>query len=194
MGDTVGAVVLAAGQSERFESGNKLLASVDGRPIVGHAAETVRASTVDSIVAVVGYEADRIRETLPGVETVRNEQYSEGQSTSVATGVVAARERGWDATLFMLGDMPFVDPASVDTVVAAYRDGDGTVCAPAWEGQRGNPALFDWRHYEALADVTGDTGGRSLVVEYGTLVAVDDPGVRRDIDRRTDLDGDGSRK
>lgn len=188
---TVGGVLLAAGESTRFGEENKLLAAVDGEPVVRHAAETLVAA-LPSVVAVLGHEADRVRTALDplDVETVTNDRYREGQSTSVAIGVDAAREHGWDAVVFGLGDMPAVDPETVETLVGAYRDGAGTVLFPTHDGKRGNPVLFDRTHYDDLAAVEGDRGGREIVRELGTAVPVDDPGVRRDVDEPGDLPGE----
>ena len=190
MARTVGGVLLAAGLGTRFEGGNKLLAEVDGEPVVRRAASTLAGTPLDGIVAVLGHEAEAVRTVLEELDlaTRHNEDYNRGQSTSVATGVEAARERGWDAAVFALGDMPFIDPGTVDRLLAAYARGTESVLAPAHEGTRGNPVLFDSQHFDALADVTGDRGGRDIVADVGTLVAVDDPGVRRDVDRRRDLD------
>lgn len=187
----VGGVLLAAGESTRFGEDNKLLAEVDGRPVVRRAAEAL-AAAVPTVVAVVGYEADRVRAALDplDVETVSNDRYSEGQSTSVAAGVEAARRHDWAAVVFGLGDMPLVDPETVETLVAAYRDGQGTVLFPSYEGTRGNPVLFDHAHYDELAAVEGDRGGREVVREHGVPVAVDDPGIRRDVDDPGDLPGE----
>jgi molybdenum cofactor cytidylyltransferase len=191
---TVGGVVLAAGQGTRFEGGNKLLANVDGTPIVRRAAEMLRRSAVDELLAVVGHEADRVTEALADLDvSVRhNDDYAAGQSTSVRTGVDAARDADWDAVVFMLGDMPFVRPSTVDALRTAYESGDGTIVAPAYEGQRGNPVLFGRRHYDALATVSGDRGGRRLIEtnENAVLVDTDDPGVTRDVDYRADLASD----
>jgi len=188
----IGGVVLAAGGGTRFEGGNKLLAEVDGSPIVERATETVRRSAVEEVVAVVGHEADRVSAAIDGLAdgVRRNEDYAAGQSTSVRVGVHAAGERGWDAVVFMLGDMPFVRPATVDALLDAYASGDGTIVAPAFEGQRGNPVLFGREHYDALADVSGDRGGRRLIETHddAVLVDVDDPGVTRDVDVRGDLE------
>lgn len=187
----VGGVVLAAGRGSRFDGGNKLLAEVDGSPIVERATETLCRSGVDEVVAVVGHEADRVTAAVDRLVGAvrRNENYAAGQSTSVRVGVDAARERNWDAVVFMLGDMPFVHPSTVDAVLNAYASGDGTIVAPAHDGQRGNPVLFGRPHYDALADVSGDRGGRKLVEthEDAVLIAVDDPGAVRDVDRRDDL-------
>lgn len=188
----VGAVLLAAGESNRFEGGNKLLASVDGTPIVRRTAETLAESGVDGVVVVVGHDAGRVRDALDGTDVVfrDNPDYAEGQSTSVREGVGAARERGWDATVFALGDMPFVDGNSVDSLLESYADGEGSIVAAAYEGKRGNPVLFDRQHFGTLADVTGDVGGRRLVEEHDDAVLVEtgDPGVTRDVDYEADLE------
>ncbi|MEF8784279.1 MAG: nucleotidyltransferase family protein [Haloarculaceae archaeon] len=180
---------MAAGMGTRFEGGNKLLAEIDGEPIVRRAARTLVESSVSEVVAVLGHQADAVEDAIQGLGLALryNDRYEEGQSTSVAVGVDAARERGWDAAVFALGDMPFVDRESVDRLVRAYVKGAGRVLAPEHDGTRGNPVLFDSQHFDALADVTGDRGGREIVASEGTLVPVDDAGVLYDIDRRDDI-------
>jgi molybdenum cofactor cytidylyltransferase len=51
--------------------------------------------------------------------------------------------------------------------------------------------LFDRSHFDALADVSGDRGGREILRsgEGVALVETGDPGVRRDVDTRADLSG-----
>jgi molybdenum cofactor cytidylyltransferase len=190
-GQRVGAVLLAAGLGSRFEGGNKLLTPVDGTPLVRHAAETVLDAAVADVVVIVGHDRESVRDALSGlpVSFRANPDYAEGQSTSVRAGVEAARERNWDATVFALGDMPFVSPTSVDALLDRYARGDVSIAAAAHAGQRGNPVLFDSTHYETLADVRGDVGGRQLIEEREdvALVETDDPGVTRDIDDEADL-------
>jgi molybdenum cofactor cytidylyltransferase len=187
-GATVAGVLLAAGTSSRFGERNKLLAAVDGESVVRRAAETLLASGVDPVVVVLGHEADRVRAALAGLDVafVENPDYREGQATTLGAGVEAVRERA-DAAVFALGDMPFVDPASVDALVAAYRAGAGDALAAACDGERGNPVLFDAHFFDDLADVRGDTGGRAILLSTGTLVETGDPGVRRDVDEPSDL-------
>ena len=189
MAATVGGVLLAAGMGTRFAGGNKLLVELGGGLIVRRAARTLLGASLGEVVAVLGHDAEAVESALAGLDVAirHNEDYADGQSSSVAVGVAAARERDWDAALFALGDMPAVDSGTVETLLGAYRAGAGSVVAPAYEGTRGNPVLFDSQHFDALADVTGDRGGRDIVDAVGTLVAVEDPGVREDIDRRSDL-------
>lgn len=189
MAVTVGGVLLAAGMGTRFEGGNKLLAEPDGVPVVRRAALTLLESPLDSVVAVLGYDAEAVESVLSDIDIAiwHNEDYADGQNTSVAGGVAVAREREWDAAVFALGDMPYVDSGTIETLLDAYAGGAGSVLAPAYEGTRGNPVLFDSQHFDALEDVTGDRGGRDIIEDVGTFVAVEDPGIRQDIDRRGDL-------
>jgi len=185
-------VVLAAGTSSRFGDANKLLAEWAGDPLVVHVTRTLCAAPPDAVVVVVGHEGERVRDAIEGfdVTIVRNDDYAAGQATSVARGVAAARERGADAALFALGDMPTVDAETVGTLLTAYRAGEGDALAAAYEGIRGNPVLFDARHFDALADVAGDVGGREILLDGdgSALVETGDPGVRVDVDRPEDLE------
>ncbi|WP_135828245.1 nucleotidyltransferase family protein [Halorussus halobius] len=189
-------VLLAAGNGSRFadsgaDSANKLLATLDGRPVVAHAARTLTESRVDESVAVVGHDRERVADALPEeIDAVANPDYGAGQSASVRRGVAVARERDASAVLFALGDMPRIAVETVDALVAAYRDVDPApgIVAPRYEGRRGNPVLFDARHFDALAAVTGDRGGRGLVEsEPVSWVDVTDPGIHRDVDTERDL-------
>ena len=189
-------VLLAAGTGSRFADGNKLLADLDGEPLVRHAAETVlRAAedgVVDTLVVVLGHESDRIGAALADMpfDDVRNPDYERGQATSVGRGARAVRERGADAGVFALGDMPCVDPSTVATVAAGLDDGDAAIAVPIHDGRRGNPVAFGAEHFEALAAVDGDTGGRNLIGRNPVnRVPVDDPGIHRDVDTVDDLAG-----
>ncbi|WP_459808026.1 nucleotidyltransferase family protein [Halopiger thermotolerans] len=184
----VAGVLLAAGTSSRFEGGNKLLATVDGTPIVRRAAATLVDAPVDPVVAVVGHEGDAVRDALEGlaVEVVDNPDYRAGQSTSVRRGIDAISDQA-AAAVISLGDMPSVDSDSVAALVDAYRAAAGDALAAAYDGERGNPVLFDADYFGDLTDLEGDVGGREILRCDGTLVETGDPGVRADVDRRTDL-------
>lgn len=188
---SVGAVLLAAGRSERFGGSNKLLADLAGDPLLSYAAQTVLDADLGDQIAILGHEADAIRTALPGSFEYRyNDRFAEGQHTSVQTGVAAARDAGWDGAVFVLGDMPLVDSATLNSLAAAFREGRGTIVVPTLEGQRGNPVLFGAERFEDLAAVSGDKGGRELIDNGSGVVrvAVEDSGIHRDVDTPADLD------
>lgn len=186
--DPIPGLVLAAGEGTRFGEGNKLLAPVGGDPVVVRAVRTLLASRIGPVTVVVGHEADRVRAALSDlpVRTVENPCYREGQATSVRAGIEALPGDA-PAALIALGDMPFVDPETIDALGRSYRAGLGTALAAAADGERGNPVLFDGRYFDALTDLEGDVGGREILREEGILVETGDSGVRRDVDRPDDL-------
>jgi molybdenum cofactor cytidylyltransferase len=184
-------ILLAAGTGSRFEDGYKLLADLDGEPVVVRAAETLVESSVDEVVAVVGHRGDDVAAALEPLDagSVENTDFAVGQSTSLRVGVAAARARDAHAVLFALGDLPCVRTETVDAILDAYREANAGIVVPTDDGERGNPVLFDRRHFDELAGVSGDAGGRRLFETHAvTRVAVDDPGVRRDVNTVSDLE------
>ncbi|WP_313691858.1 nucleotidyltransferase family protein [Halorarum halobium] len=215
-------VILAAGTSSRFGDENKLLAEIRGERLVRRAVRTMLGTdpgTLAGVIVVLGHEAATVREALAGVDAsadaaasanadasadadasanldvtfVENPDHRAGQSTSVRAGVDAVADAGGDAAVFLPGDMPFVAPETVERLVAAYRADAGSAIAAAYHGRRGNPVLFDERHFDALRAVDGDTGGRAVLLESGggILLDVADAGVRTDVDTAEDLDRHG---
>lgn len=189
---TVHGILLAAGSSSRFDGGNKLLATLSGTAIVRTAAETLAGSAVDDVTVVTGYQADRVAEVVDDLDvSIReNERYTDGQSTSIRVGVRTAEKRGADAVLIALGDMPWVNRTTCDLLVEAHDRYVADILAAAYRGRRGNPVLFDARHFDALADLDGDSGGRQLLLESEDAVAIEtgNPGVLQDVDRLSDLE------
>ena len=183
-------VLLSAGLGSRFEDGNKLLAQFEEKPIVTYAARTLAMSPLEQAIAIVGHDADRVRPVVSEFvdKTIKNDKYDHGQSRSVRLGTRAARDFDADAVLFLPGDMPCIDPATVRAIVDGYRDGDEGIVAPTNGDRRGNPVLFDARHFGSLMAISGDVGGRALFESADvSLVPVDDSGITIDIDIMADL-------
>jgi molybdenum cofactor cytidylyltransferase len=185
-------VLLAAGTSSRFGEENKLLATVEEKPIVRHAAETLLEADL-AVTVVLGHERERVRDALGDLDVVfvEAENYAAGQSQSLRRGIEAVQNRrqAVDAVLIALGDMPDVSAATVDRLRATYETARRSALATAYEGQRGNPVLFDAKHFDALTATDGDTGGRAVLLsaEDAALVETGDPGVVRDVDLPGDL-------
>ena len=54
----IGAVLLAAGRSQRFGDGDKLLAEINGRPLISHALAALGDSSVADIAIVTSDTTD----------------------------------------------------------------------------------------------------------------------------------------
>ncbi|MDH3315774.1 MAG: nucleotidyltransferase family protein, partial [Gammaproteobacteria bacterium] len=181
------ALVLAAGQSRRMGKINKLLADIDGLPLVRRVVDTVKASSCDGVIVVTGHEAAQVETALEGasVGTVRCADYASGLSASLKTGVDAL-PGNCDAAVICLGDMPGVTADHIDRLIAAFDPMEGrAVCVPTFEGKRGNPVLWHRGFFSEIASVRGDVGARHLIGEHEDLVcevAMEDPGVLLDVD------------
>jgi molybdenum cofactor cytidylyltransferase len=196
-GPRIAAVVLAGGSSRRMGGGNKLLAEVHGRSVIGHVVSAVLGSRARPVVVVTGHDASGLREALlregvlDRVELVHNEAHGEGMSTSLRAGI-AALGGGVDAALIVLGDLPRLRAAHVEAVAEAFVPGaERDLCAPVFEGRRGHPVLFPARCFPALLAVTGDQGGRDLLRDQAQRVRwvpVADDGVLADVDTPADLE------
>jgi molybdenum cofactor cytidylyltransferase len=183
----VTAVLLAGGQSRRMGSLNKLLAPVDGVPMVRATLECIIAGGVDRVLVVTGHESERVRAALHGlrVDFVHNPHYAQGLSTSLACGIGALRA-DVDAALVCLGDMPRVRPQHVQRLLAAFDPLEGrSICVPTHRGKRGNPVLWDRRYFAQMRAVRGDVGARHIIGEHLDAVCeveMDDAGVLLDVD------------
>jgi len=181
----VGAVVLAAGRSQRMGQ-NKLLLPLEGVPIVARVVGEVLGAGVRPVVVVTGHEAEAVRAALVGqpVGFVHNPDYASGLAGSLRVGLGALGDV--DGALIVLGDMPLVTRHHIGALVRAFDpDGDHTIYVPTWERKRGNPILWARRHFGEMSAIAGDVGAKGLLDEHADaieLVPVDDAGVTVDVD------------
>ena len=66
------AVVLAAGKGTRMKSDlPKVLCEVSGRPMIHYVIDALEASGFQEIVVVVGYQAEKVKESLDDRSNIR---------------------------------------------------------------------------------------------------------------------------
>ncbi|MFT6897937.1 MAG: molybdenum cofactor cytidylyltransferase [Paraglaciecola sp.] len=161
----VSAVLLAAGVSSRMGEINKLELMVDGIPLLRRTAEMLLASDVKEIVVVLGYEAQKTRSMLQGlpVRFTTNDAYSEGQMTSVYTGLLSIAQ-DCDGVMICLSDQPLLQAADINVLIDAFgKRSHGSILVPTFEGQRGNPIIFDFRHRQEILNGKRNFGCKKLI-------------------------------
>ncbi|HSM96260.1 MAG TPA: molybdopterin-binding/glycosyltransferase family 2 protein [Rhizomicrobium sp.] len=166
----IAAVVLAAGMSSRMGS-NKLLAEVNGKPLVRHAVEAALASAAHPVIVVTGNEADRTKAALSGLDVsfVANPDFAKGLSTSLKAGI-AAVPQDRDGAVVVLADMPGVSQVLIDKLIAAFNPAeDRAICVATRNGKHGNPVRWARRFFPEIATIEGDVGAKALVA-YDELV------------------------
>jgi molybdenum cofactor cytidylyltransferase len=186
-GPRIGVLLLAAGQSRRMGGPSKMLAEIEGVPMVTRVARRLLASQARPVVAVLGNRADEVDAALGKlpVERVRNPDFAEGLSTSLKRGL-AALPPDLDGVIVALGDMPLVSGRHLDRLITAFNPLEGrAIIVPTRRGKRGNPVLWARRFFPEMAQIAGDVGARHLIGEHAELVAeieMDDDAILVDID------------
>ncbi|PVB61371.1 molybdopterin-binding/glycosyltransferase family 2 protein [Labrenzia sp. 011] len=168
----IAAIVLAAGKSSRMGGPNKLLAELEGKTLVRHAAEAATGAHLSQVVLVTGHLADAVSATVSGLalEVVHNPDFADGMAASIRTGMNALSP-DTDAVIILLGDMPRIDSRILQRLVATYRENDtGLIVTATAGGKRGNPVLWDSRFFDALKSLSGDIGARHIIADNPDFV------------------------
>ncbi len=183
MGAT-GAVLLAAGGGSRFAGpGHKLLAPINGRPLIARSLGNLTASGLTPAVVITGAVA--LDEWITAdIDRIHNPDWEQGMATSLAVAVRWGTDRGLDAVVVGLGDQPDIAPDAWVAVALASRT---PIAVATYGGRRGHPVRLGREVWDRLP-TTGDQGARAVMArspELVTEVACD--GDPADVDTVEDL-------
>lgn len=193
--------MLAAGAGSRFsdEPGAKLLADLDGRPVLAHVLGEVRVFGPAITIVVLGHGADAIEQTLEWHDEirVRNHAPERGLSSSLQAGIdtLRALPGASDGAFIVLGDQPWLQAdvmRSLALAAATVRPAERTVVVPHYEtaGPR-NPALLLRPAWSWVDGLEGDQGLASLLRERpDRVLSVPVSGAMPDVDTPADLAGE----
>ena len=160
----IGCVLMAAGFGRRF-GGNKLTAELGcGETLIDRALSTIPADKLDRVVVVTQYPQVAAPAEKYGFTSLHNPHPERGQSESIRIGLAALE--GCDAVLFLVADQPKLQKETVSRLLdfaAAHPD---RIVGLGHNGRRGNPCLFPARFFPELMALTGDCGGRSVILAH----------------------------
>ncbi len=153
----------------------KQLLLYQGRSLLRHSAEVAAASRCRSVAVVLGASAGLLRNAVSqlSVRVVENEQWAEGISSSIRSGIEAlnAGSQELEAVVLMLCDQPFVSAQNINKLVETYSLTGQPIVASEYEGTLGVPALFSRRLFSELASLRGDRGAKEIIRKYSQCVA-----------------------
>lgn len=192
MAGDIRGVLLCGGVASRFGS-NKLLAVPAGAPapLAVLAARNLIAGAGNAMAVLRPGDAP-LREALEaeGCVVLESTACRDGIGASLAAAVAATRDAdGW---IVALGDMPFIEPQTIQAVRAQLEIG-ALIAAPVdmATGERGHPVGFACTLRDELLALHGDVGARAVVARHHDEVVpvpVRDAGILLDIDTPAALD------
>ncbi|MEM7640446.1 MAG: NTP transferase domain-containing protein [Pseudomonadota bacterium] len=186
-------VLLAAGASSRFETGDKLLADLDGQPVLHHTARLLNSHAPGQAIAVVspGDEARTDILEQSGWTVIINDKASEGQARSIAAALRALEPNDdIDQIVILLGDMPRVPSAHIAELLRQACHPSVRAIMTTCDETRSPPALFKRDLFQALSGLTGDRGAKSVFnsMKDGAMTLQLSTGAGLDIDCIADLE------
>ena len=106
------AIILAAGQGKRMKSEKaKVLHEVCGQPMIRYVVDAARGAGAKTIVVVVGYAADQVRDYLQGEPDIlfatQTEQLGTGHAAKICRPLLADYQ---GPALILVGDEPLLRP------------------------------------------------------------------------------------
>lgn len=136
---SVVAVILAAGQGTRMRSDViKVLHPLAGKPMLVHVLDALKGAGVHRTVVVVGYQAERVRQTLAaGVEyAVQHEQLGTGHAVMQAESLL----QQWEGPVIVThGDTPLYRAATYEHLLQVHAQfgAAATVLSAHFDDPRG---------------------------------------------------------
>ena len=159
----ISAILLAAGQSKRMKGENKLTKKIQDIPLIKHSVENILASSVDELIIVLGYQKEIVEKIISKNEKIKfvfNNDFKSGMASSIKVGLNHISNTS-EAFFICLGDMPMIKPDIYNQLIKSRNQKD--ILIPTYNGQQGNPVLFNKSMKEKIFNITGDVGAKKIL-------------------------------
>lgn len=182
----IAAVVLAAGESSRMGA-DKALLMYRGRTFLENIISALREAGIARIVVVLGHHAEVIQQSidLSSVEVVVNQDYRQGQTSSLQAGLRALAGKEPDGVVLSLVDHPAISARTVQKLIQHFRYTGKPVIIPQLNGKHGHPVLLGRKVFSQIAALGPGEGADVVIHRYRPqtkFIEVTDPGILIDID------------
>jgi CTP:molybdopterin cytidylyltransferase MocA len=164
-------ILLAAGFSRRF-GGNKLLTQLEGKPLWRYPFDLLlslknRRQDVELFV-VSQYEEILQTAAQMGAEAIRNPAPERGISSSMKLGAEGAvKNAPQDGYLvFFVADQPQLSLKAVENLFFQLEQTGKRLGALSTRGEAGNPVAFGVELLPELMELTGDRGGKPVLLRH----------------------------
>ena len=159
------AILLAAGQSKRLKSENKLIKLYKKKPLINYSLKTLHKSKVNKVIVVLGYQKNEIKKIIKKNKKniiVFNKEYKKGMASSIKVGLkkVTKKDKGF---IIVQSDMPFIKSSDVNKICSSIKSEKYLVHALRYKNRVCNPIGFDVSIMKKFKRIKGDVGAKFMV-------------------------------
>lgn len=188
--DNIAILILAAGTSTRMGTPKQLLPWKHTN-LLGNAINSAVEVSPEHVFVVLGANAEKIKAALDTANLVciDNPDYKSGQGSSLACGIdrIMQNDHPYRAALILLCDQPLLDSVYLDSMIAAFDDGNKGIVATSYGDRAGVPAIFDQKYFSKLATLDNDNGAKAIIKKHVNDLLVLDAGEKvMDVDTVTE--------
>nr|WP_297349948.1 nucleotidyltransferase family protein [uncultured Glaciecola sp.] len=194
------AILLAAGESKRFND-TKQLAIVDDKPMLIGTIEMLKHVDFKAITVVLGANSSAIEKALqavslktlwanktsPNVTSIIASTWQQGMGASIAAGV---KNVDSEITHVFIGltDQVEIRAQQCNLMLFESRKNPDSIVAAFYNNKVGAPAIFPRAYFAELSKLENDKGARDMLrANAASVISIDMPEAARDIDTKKDL-------
>ncbi len=187
---SVGAVILASGESKRFGNWNKLLYRYKEYTLFERVLKKVIESNCFSEVVVVSKyeEIKAITKKYKEVIYINNKNATEGISSSIKLGTSYLKNKV-NGYMYIQADQIFIKRSTLSGLVQAFKDNEVEAVMPKYGKKIASPKIISSILTDKLLELSGDEGAKGIVKNCNntkTLIIEDEKEIF-DIDTVQDL-------
>ena len=159
------AILLAAGQSKRLKSENKLIKLYKKKPLINHSLNALHKSKVNKVIVVLGYQKKELQKLIKKNNKnifTYNKEYKKGMASSIKVGLrkVNKKDKGF---IIVQSDMPFIKSSDINKIYNSIKSKKYLVHVLKYRNRVGNPIGFDISIMKKFKKIKGDVGAKFMV-------------------------------
>jgi len=159
-------LVLAAGKSSRMQTPKQLL-KIGKQSLLEIVLEKALAISSSPIYCVLGANAATIQQeiTTKNVVYIFNENYHEGLSTSIVSGInyLEKNHPNLEGVFILLADQPAIEINYLENLIQLFNQKNSKIIASKYPKNIGVPAIFPKMFFSELKTLKGDFGAKEFL-------------------------------
>ena len=159
------AILLAAGQSKRIKSENKLIKLYKKKPLINHSLKALHKSKVNKVIIVLGHQQKEVKKIIKKNKKniiSFNKNFKEGIASSIKVGLkkVSKNDQGF---IVVQSDMPFIKSSDINKIYNSIKSKKFLVHVLKFKNKVGNPIGFDISIGKKCKRIKGAFGAKFMV-------------------------------